>query len=50
MEDPENQDQMDVDKWDAKPIDFSQDSVSVVAHDEFKSEYIKRWQKLRGCR
>ncbi len=41
---------MDIDDWDAESIDFAQDSISVVAHDEFKAKNISRWQEMTGHR
>jgi len=41
---------MDIDDWDAKTIDFAQDSVSVVDHDVCNSKNISRWQEMTGHR
>ncbi len=41
---------MDIDEWDAKTIDFAQDSVSVVDHDVCNSKNISRWQEITGHR
>ncbi|KAL6714568.1 hypothetical protein ACLMJK_007993 [Lecanora helva] len=40
----------DIDEWEVESIGFAQDSVSVVAHDEYQSKNIRQWQTMVGHR
>lgn len=41
---------IDIDEWDAEPIDLRQDSISVVAYNAYQSKNIRRWQAMIGHR